>query len=357
MNHTSGLTRALGLVDMYGDRGFREHLELVAEARLHAAPGERYQYSNANYWLLGILLEDVTGKDYEVVLRDLLFGPLGMDQTRVVGRDTPDIPAGHRYWFGTPVPFGGRFSEKVIATTSTDMSAFLRFQLNDRETGTKQLVSAEGWKALQQPPEGLSYAGGWKQKELGGVQVLRHSGAAADFRAEMFIIPTEGIGGALFFDAYHEFADADFRYLAAGTAGLLLTGDVAANAPDPRFPQNVFGVAFVLGLLNLIPLIGLLAFPWWRRRLLRRRSQAWRAFACFRPMVLCIIFIVVLPIAVGTLTGVPLSVLFTFVPDISLLVVSVLGFWMVWALLKARSYWTRPTSGEESTQGGAEPRA
>jgi CubicO group peptidase (beta-lactamase class C family) len=41
-------------------------------------PGEKYGYNNSGYFLLGAILEQVTGKKYETLLHERIFGPLGM---------------------------------------------------------------------------------------------------------------------------------------------------------------------------------------------------------------------------------------------------------------------------------------
>jgi CubicO group peptidase (beta-lactamase class C family) len=337
MNHSSGLTRALGLVDMYGDIDFRDHLDLVADTELHAAPGERYQYSNANYWLLSMVLEDVTGQSYETVLDEQVLQPLGMKNSSVVGKDTVDPPFGHRYWFGSPKAFDGRFSEKVVASTPSDMASFLSFHLGDGTFDGEVIVEPAGLALLHTPPEGLSYAGGWKLKKMGEVGLLRHSGASADFRCEMFVVPDAGVGAVLFFDAYHELASDDFRYIAQATAELLVDGKANAQPPEPRFAERVVGGAFVLGILALVPALGLLVFPWWRRRMIRSRSKVWQIFSSFRPIVLCLLTLVLLPVG-AAITGVPLNILFTFIPDLSLLILAGLGLWLVLALLKVWAY-------------------
>ncbi|SHG29637.1 serine hydrolase domain-containing protein [Flagellimonas flava] len=43
------------------------------------APGERYEYSNSNYLVLGLIIEAVTGKTVGEVFREKLFGPLQMN--------------------------------------------------------------------------------------------------------------------------------------------------------------------------------------------------------------------------------------------------------------------------------------
>ena len=44
-------------------------------------PGTRYEYSNANYFLLGYIIEKLTGKTYEHYLEDNFFRPLGMSRS------------------------------------------------------------------------------------------------------------------------------------------------------------------------------------------------------------------------------------------------------------------------------------
>jgi CubicO group peptidase (beta-lactamase class C family) len=50
-------------------------LELLFE------PGTRFSYSNSGYFLLGVILERITGESYEKLLRDRIFAPLGMNDS------------------------------------------------------------------------------------------------------------------------------------------------------------------------------------------------------------------------------------------------------------------------------------
>ena len=53
---------------------------------LEFEPGAQYKYNNSGYFLLGVLLEKVTGQSYERVLGDQIFTPLGMQDS---GYDRP----------------------------------------------------------------------------------------------------------------------------------------------------------------------------------------------------------------------------------------------------------------------------
>jgi len=89
LDHTSGLA------DLFNDatrRGIEEHPELAWSAdevlaTLHEPwydPGEGWAYANTNYFLLGMIVERVTGATLAEELQRPFFGPLGLGTTRVL---------------------------------------------------------------------------------------------------------------------------------------------------------------------------------------------------------------------------------------------------------------------------------
>ncbi len=56
-------------------------LATIAALELRFEPGEDYYYSNANYYLLGLILEAATGESYEALLRSEILGPLALENT------------------------------------------------------------------------------------------------------------------------------------------------------------------------------------------------------------------------------------------------------------------------------------
>lgn len=71
------------------------------EPTLRFTPGTRWEYSNTNYVLLGLVIEAATGHAYGDELRSRIFGPLGLDDTRLAssGDDDPRLV---RSYTGTP---------------------------------------------------------------------------------------------------------------------------------------------------------------------------------------------------------------------------------------------------------------
>ena len=85
LNHTSGIPSYTGLSE-FGDmmRDPYEPDELIAVVSsmpLEFEPGTDWAYNNSGYFILGRILENVTGEDYADLLRERLLAPLGMDDS------------------------------------------------------------------------------------------------------------------------------------------------------------------------------------------------------------------------------------------------------------------------------------
>ena len=85
MNHTSGLVNYTNLPEY--PRGTRreftreEMMDLFDDKPLDFEPGSAFLYSNSGTFLLGIVVEHVTGKTYEEVLQERILTPLDLEET------------------------------------------------------------------------------------------------------------------------------------------------------------------------------------------------------------------------------------------------------------------------------------
>lgn len=72
-------------------------LDLVRDLPLDFPPGSRYAYDNTGYYLLGLLIEQISGLSYGEFLHQQLFAPLGMESTCLnePGRIVPQRAAGY----------------------------------------------------------------------------------------------------------------------------------------------------------------------------------------------------------------------------------------------------------------------
>ncbi len=87
LNHTSGIKSYTSVPSFFAtarkDYQKEEIIKLVADAPLEFAPGEKWNYNNTGFFLLGLIIEKVSGKDYGAFLHERIFQPLGMTSTRV----------------------------------------------------------------------------------------------------------------------------------------------------------------------------------------------------------------------------------------------------------------------------------
>ena len=88
LHHTSGLRDFLSLLAFAGRDPSEIHsndelIDLIARQKsLNNVPGERFIYSNTNYFLLGVVVKRATGKSLAEFAAANIFRPLGMTHTR-----------------------------------------------------------------------------------------------------------------------------------------------------------------------------------------------------------------------------------------------------------------------------------
>ena len=69
----------------------------AATPRADFAPGEGFEYANTNYFLLGGILEQVTGTDLATLIHDRITEPFGMDRSRFAPDGKVTAPLTHGY--------------------------------------------------------------------------------------------------------------------------------------------------------------------------------------------------------------------------------------------------------------------
>jgi CubicO group peptidase (beta-lactamase class C family) len=133
LDHTSGIGVGTGLEGLASHRPSADALSILARqlaaVRLRRAPGEAYEYSNANYTLLGTILEEVSQRPFAGMLDERVFTPLGMSRSSV--RWSGEPLRGHRLWFGRPLradgtPWPGGYAPAgFVRSCAADLARFL----------------------------------------------------------------------------------------------------------------------------------------------------------------------------------------------------------------------------------------
>ncbi|WP_371555173.1 beta-lactamase family protein [Streptomyces longwoodensis] len=106
LNHTSGIPAGDGLGDSFEEL-YAHRFEYLAPRQVVASavakgpefvPGTRQHYLNINYTVLGLLVEEVTGRPYASAATALVLRPAGMRDTSFPGAD-PRIRGPHNHGY------------------------------------------------------------------------------------------------------------------------------------------------------------------------------------------------------------------------------------------------------------------
>lgn len=86
LNHTSGIPSYTGLPGFFNDvsrdpYSVADFVKKYTSNNLEFEPGSKYSYNNSGYFLLGAIIEKVTGKTFEEALKENILATLGMKNT------------------------------------------------------------------------------------------------------------------------------------------------------------------------------------------------------------------------------------------------------------------------------------
>ncbi|MDP2006005.1 MAG: serine hydrolase domain-containing protein [Rubrivivax sp.] len=227
LNHTSGIPNPIPLRWAHlatEDSGFSEPEALAAVLRdnpdLAFAPGRKYAYSNIGYWLLGKVVEQVTGLSYPVYVRINILQPLQIssqemgfvipDESRHANGylkkyslmnlvkgfviDSKFLGAYEGDWLGLNSHYLNGPAFGGLIGTARGFSRFLQDQLRPESVlfgmETKRLLVSRQTDGEGRP---IPMTAGWHVGETHGVAYLFKEGGGGGFHGEMRIYPTSGI--------------------------------------------------------------------------------------------------------------------------------------------------------------------
>ncbi len=156
LNHTSGLPdytqsdgfRMDAIANPHGYVSPTQIIDWVRQEDLNFTPGSRYEYSNTDNIVVGLIAQHVTGKPFGQLLSTLVFRPAGLRQTTFPTRRIA-LPAPFMHGYdvepGKPprdvttfLSPSGAWASGAIVSTPADLGAFIRADLAGRFFGAAQ---------------------------------------------------------------------------------------------------------------------------------------------------------------------------------------------------------------------------
>ena len=157
-----------------------------------AAPGESYSYSDANYKVLGMIIEEIEGTSFEEVLNTKILEPLGMENTFIGNKGTVNSSA--YSWVNaaslkdldrTAVQSMGNYTGNIWSTPE-DLNRWFRaiFEGSILNASTVDLITT-----FYAGDRGVNYGAGMFYEERAGKAVYWHSGFTIAYQSYCGYLP------------------------------------------------------------------------------------------------------------------------------------------------------------------------
>jgi CubicO group peptidase (beta-lactamase class C family) len=175
----------------------REAIAIFQDFPLVAEPGTQYNYSSYGYNLLGAVIEGASTQSYGEYIKQHIFDPLGMTNSRL--DDPVDIipnrVRGYRLIGGKLknsefVDISSRFAGGGTRSTVVDL---LKYAIGILD---RRLLQPETYRQMFTPMilkngKYTNYGIGWNVQPLNGHFRIHHGGSQAETRTFLLILPTE----------------------------------------------------------------------------------------------------------------------------------------------------------------------
>lgn len=199
LTHTSGIynyTNDTSFMIHDVERSFNRQMlfTMIKDKPLEFEPGSKFSYSNSGYLLLGYIIEKVTGKKYERVVRAQIFTPLNMNHS---GFDFTHLKSADKAT-GYSVITGTTATKSKIVDSSVSFSAGAIFSnLSDLYKWDQSLLTEKILKkgSLENAfkPRQSKYGLGWTIDTIEGRRLITHNGGIDGFLSHNSIIPADSI--------------------------------------------------------------------------------------------------------------------------------------------------------------------
>jgi D-alanyl-D-alanine carboxypeptidase len=203
LTHTSGIVSFTNKPDyvpgMTRDLSPAAMIDTFKNDPLEFEPGTRMRYNNSGYFLLGAIIENISGQTYAKFLETRIFTPLAMRHTAYEGSEQlPPVRAvGHSsgeqgYTVAAPLSMTQPFAAGALVSTIDDLALW------DAAVTHGKLIKPESWKRAFTSyklanGELTNYGFGWRIGTLRGTPALSHGGAINGFSTIALRLPEKNI--------------------------------------------------------------------------------------------------------------------------------------------------------------------
>ena len=205
LTHTSGVPDFGDLPAFealaHQDLTHEQFVALIKDVPLDFPPSSKWKYSNSGYYLLGMVIERVSGKRYSQFLQERIFGPQQMTHTgyddgaRILGGRVPGYERSDRdgkvsFTHAQHVAMSVPFAAGGLVSSVDDLARW------DAAITAGKVLQKASWSRMfttVQLSDGkaMQYGFGWGIRRQFGQRVVAHSGEIAGFHSTFLRLPDE----------------------------------------------------------------------------------------------------------------------------------------------------------------------
>jgi len=205
LNHTSGIKSYTSLGPKWQrvmrlDLATDSLVAMFANEPFDFKPGDKWLYDNSGYFLLGMIIEKVSGKPYGQYLKDELFTPLGLrstiycDQAPLIKHRAQgySVRPDSTFINAEPLSMTQPYAAGSLCSTVTDLAAWTR------ALSSGKVVSPASYKLMTTPGtlndgKPLTYGFGLGVGAVGGHRQVSHNGGINGFISELHHYPDDSL--------------------------------------------------------------------------------------------------------------------------------------------------------------------
>jgi len=174
-------------------------IDSLDKLSLEFDPNTRYNYSNSNYFLLGYIIEQVSGKSYQQYVKENIIEPAGLSSTfyesqtqLITNRANGYLLSDGKYWNADFISMALVYSAGALRSNVADLykwhKALYEGKIVKRETFLRAIQPYKLADGRQ-----IDYGYGFFNKTENGINAIGHGGAIDGFRAIEMHYPEQEI--------------------------------------------------------------------------------------------------------------------------------------------------------------------
>jgi CubicO group peptidase (beta-lactamase class C family) len=270
IHHTSGIRdyealvffSGLGVDNAYSPKAILNML--ARQKNLSFKPGSKYQYNNSGYFLLGLIVERVSGKSLRAFAEENIFKPLGMKHTLFYDNRFEVIKnRASGYRVGPDKSIRARSSlyslvgDRGVLSSVEDLYLWGQ-NFYEPKVGNKELISMLTTPGTLNGGERLDYAFGLARGEYRGLPVIQHDGnIGSGYRVQMSRFPVQKFTAIVLCNntAMNQYG------IAQKLADIYLEGQFPVAPPVPKRAVEDLPPAIALSEKEALRYAGIYAHP------------------------------------------------------------------------------------------------